>query len=202
MATLFEPLDPGAAGAGAPPWIAAHLPAGGFVEHTLVAEGHQRSPDPSGEEHEAQSDARFEAGRQAGLAEARAEFAADSAAHGRLASRIKLLDQAMSKALQVRLADLVSAICEEVLGQMAVDPASLQARCERAARELPLPLERITLYLHPLDTDLLDAGFAAVWNLAEDSSCERGTIRLEAGEQIIRDGPRDWQRAIADAIRP
>lgn len=201
MATLFEPFDPGAVGTKATSWIDALSPAQGFVEHAILVEEHQRTSDPLDEEHEAQTNAHFEAGRQTGLAEARAEFAAESVAHGKLSSQIKLLDRAMSKALQTRLADLVSAICEEVLGQKAFDPSSLQVRCERAAKVLSLPLDRITIYLHPQDISLLDPSFTAAWNLAEDSNCERGTIRLEAGEQIIRDGPQDWQRAIAEAIR-
>lgn len=201
MATLFEPFDPDQAAPPVPAWIAALAPSQGFVERALVSEGQTEALDPKPEEQGAQSDATFEAGRQAGLAEARTEFEIESSARSKLSSRIDALDQAASKALQTRLADLIGAICEAVLGEQAIDPASLQARCEKAARALGMPLDRITLHLHPQDAAMLDAGFAAVWKVEDDCNCERGTIRLEAGEKIVRDGPQDWQRAIAEAIR-
>lgn len=201
MATLFEPLDPGQAEPAVLEWIAALAPSLGFVERSLVVEEPTEAIDPIGDEHHALSEAAFEAGRQAGLAEAQADFEIERAARSKLASRIEALDEAASKALQARLADLVGGICEAVLGQQSIDPALFQARCEDAATVLKLPLDRITLHLHPQDADMLDASFRAVWTVEEDRECRRGTIRLEGDEKIIRDGPQDWSRAIAEAIR-
>lgn len=201
MATSFKPFDLAEVEAAVPAWIAALAPSQGFVERSLVAEEPHETLDPIGDAHGAQSDAAFEAGRQAGLAEAQAEFEIERAARSKLASRIEALDQAASKALQARLADLVGGICEAVLDRQAVDPALLQARCEDAAKALKLPLDRITLHLHPQDAAMLDADFLAAWQVEEDRECERGTIRLEGDEKIIRDGPQDWHRAIAEAIR-
>lgn len=201
MATSFEPHVLAEAEAAVPGWMAALTPSQGFAVRSLVAEEPAEALDPIADELEAQSDAAFEAGRQTGLDQAQAEFEIERSARSKLASRIEALDQAMSKALQARIADLVSGMCEAVLGQQAVDPASLQARCEEAVKALNMPLDRITLHLHPQDSAMLDPGFLAAWQVEDDRDCGRGTIRLEGDGKIIRDGPQDWQRAIAEAIR-
>ena len=83
---------------------------------------------------------------------------------------------------------------------IAIDKALLQARCERAAAMLQEAQETITLRLSPQDIARLDPEFAACWTIAPDPDLPQGELRAEGRDGAVLDGPREWSRALAEAL--
>ena len=151
------------------------------------------------------------------LAEARARAYAEGLAAGRAAAEaagealakrqralrlnFRALDEAASSVLAEDLAATVQTLCEAVLGEAALDPAGLRARCEAAACRIGGAAEALVLHLHPDDIALLDEGALAAMRIAPDPALERGSVVIEGPEGSVADGPAEWRRAIAAALR-
>ncbi|WP_086617909.1 FliH/SctL family protein [Erythrobacter tepidarius] len=146
----------------------------------------------------AQAYARGEAaGRAAALAEA--EQHADRQRALRLAFR--KLDEAASEVLAADLADTVIALCDGVLAAHAADRAALLVRCREAARRIGGAAAGLRLHLHPADIESLGPAALEGWAVIADSTIEPGGLLLEGADGAVRDGPADWRRAIAAAVR-
>jgi flagellar assembly protein FliH len=160
----------------------------------------------------------FAEGELAGRAAAEAEAREDLAHARALRLNFRALDAAALGVLAEELAATVEALCAEVLGEYARDPAALAARCEAAAARLGGGWAGAVLHLHPDDaaslppgalagwqiaTDpALERGALAGWQIATDPALERGALVIEGPDGAVRDTPADWRRALAEAVRP
>jgi flagellar assembly protein FliH len=200
----------GALGDAAPPapgWLALLQEAGDFREAAPFAAADGQTPSPGPEpEPEAVSpeDALARAyaeGEAAGRAAALAEAAAEAARQRALRLAFRSLDEAASEVLAAELADTVIALCEGVLADYATDRAALLARCREAARRIGGAAAGLRLHLNPDDLAGLDPEALAGWTVIADSSIAPGGLLLEGPDGALRDGPADWRRAIAAAVR-
>lgn len=99
-----------------------------------------------------------------------------------------------------RLRDLVILLCEASLAPLALDPALLAGRVERAAGLMRRAADERRVRLHPDDLALVQALVPAGLTLEADSSLARGALRIEIEEGGIADGPEQWQQALREAL--
>lgn len=140
-------------------------------------------------------------GEAAGRAAALAEAARDAARQRSLRLAFRSLDEAARDVLASDLADTVIALCDGVLGACATDRDALLARCVAAATRIGGAAAALRLHLHPSDIAAIGAEALADWTVIADSAMEPGGVLLEGPEGAVRDGPADWRRAIAAAVR-
>ena len=164
------------------------------------------SPDPAPDE--AAPDPHAEAlarayadGESAGRAAAAAEAEAMAARQRALRLTFRSLDEAALGVLADDLAATVLHLCDSVIGEAARDPASLRDRCIAAARRIGGAAERLVLHLNPDDIALLGEDALAGMRCVADPALEPGSLVIEGGEGTISDGPAEWRRAIAAALR-
>ncbi|MFN4020607.1 MAG: FliH/SctL family protein [Erythrobacter sp.] len=143
----------------------------------------------------------FAEGEAAGRAAALAEAEQHTARQRALRLAFRTLDEAASAVLADDLAATVIALCEGVLGDHAADRAALLARCHAAARRIGGAPATLRLHLHPDDIEHLGAQALEGWAVIADSALEPGGLLLEGADGAVRDGPSDWRRAIAAAVR-
>lgn len=200
---------PGAAPGAAPGWLALLGEAAAFRE-TLPfgASAPPRelppAPEPAPAPAPAAEDAlalAYAEGQAAGRAAAEAEAARDAARQRSLRLAFRNLDEAARDVLASELADTVIALCDGVLGVRATDHAALMTRCHAAARRIGGAASALRLHLHPSDIDTIGAEALADWTVIADSAIEPGGVLLEGPDGAVRDGPADWRRAIAAAVR-
>lgn len=161
-------------------------------------------PDPAESESDALALAFAEgeaAGRAAALAEA--EQSRQHAHALRLAFRA--LDETALGVLAEELAATVKALCTQVMGDYAMDADALAERCKAAATRLGGGWKDAVLHLHPDDATGLagagDGGALDGWQVACDLALERGSLVIEAPDGAVCDGPAEWRRALAEALR-
>lgn len=142
----------------------------------------------------------FAEGEAAGRAAAEAEVAARGEHHRALRLAFRALDEAAIGVLAEDLAATVMTLADGVLAEVAIDPAGLAARCRVAAARLGGAAERIALHLHPEDIALLGEALAG-WAVVPDPALGRGALRIEGPDGSVSDGPEEWRRAIAAAVR-
>lgn len=143
----------------------------------------------------------FAEGEAAGRAAALAEAEHHAARQRSLRLAFRTLDEAASAVLADDLAATVIALCEGVLGTHAADRPALLARCREAASRLGGAPATLRLHLHPDDIAHLGAQALEGWTVIADSALEPGGLLLEGADGAVRDGPSDWRRAIAAAVR-
>lgn len=143
----------------------------------------------------------FAEGEAAGRSAAEAE-AAERAAHQRaLRLAFRALDEAALGVLAEDLAETVIALCDRALEAHAVDRAALLARCQAAAARIGGAADALRLQLHPEDIALVGEAALAGWQVTPDMAIERGTVLLHGQDGAVSDGPAEWRRAIAAAVR-
>lgn len=190
-----------------PAWMAALEDSEGFCEGAPFALAEASPPVPAVSETPPADPAEdalaraYAEGEAAGRAAAEAEAAAAAAQHRALRLSFRTLDEAARGVLADDLAATVMALCDKVLADCAPDPAALRARCEAAARRIGGAAEALTLHLHPQDLAALEADTLGPWRVAVDADMERGSLRIEGPDGAISDGPAEWRRAIAAAVR-
>lgn len=212
--TLAEPeAGTGTAAAGHPGWLAllgeGAPDAAQFCEAALFAAPVEPAPpapapaqEPSEADHHAQAIARaFAQGEAAGRAAAQAEAAQDAARHRAMRLAFRTLDEAATGVLADDLAATVLHLCDSVLAGAARDAEALRARCIAAARRIGGAAEALALHLHPDDIALLGEDALAGMVCIPDPALEPGSLVIEGGEGTIHDGPAEWRRAIAAALR-
>lgn len=143
----------------------------------------------------------FADGEAAGRAAALAEAEHHAARQRALRLAFRTLDEAASEVLAADLADTVIALCDRVLADHAADRAALLARCREAARRIGGAAAGLRLHLHPADIESLGSEALEGWAVIADSAMEPGGLLLEGPDGAVRDGPADWRRAIAAAVR-
>ncbi|MEQ5788028.1 hypothetical protein J3454_09005 [Erythrobacter sp. NFXS35] len=140
-------------------------------------------------------------GEAAGRAAALAEAQRDAARQRALRLAFRALDEAALEVLADDLAETVIALCDGVLADHATDREALLARCRTAAARIGGAADALRLHLHPDDIDHLGPDPLADWTVIADSALERGALLLEGPDGAVREGPADWRRAIAAAVR-
>jgi flagellar assembly protein FliH len=200
---------------GAPPpgWLALLGEPSGFREMLAFGEALPEAPPPAPgpapvPEPEAQPDPAEEAlarayaeGEAAGRAAAEADAAALAARQRSLRLAFRSLDETAAQVLADDLAATVLALCEAVLGECTADRAGLLARCHVAARRIGGAADALILHLHPDDIHLLGDDVVAGWQVTPDPTLERGSVLIEGADGVVSDGPAEWRRAIAAAVR-
>lgn len=140
-------------------------------------------------------------GEAAGRAAAEAEAEAYAAAQRALRLSFRALDEAALGVLADDLAATVLALCDQALAGCAADREGLLARCHAAAVRIGGAADALALHLHPDDIAMLGDGALTAWRLAPDPALERGGLRIEGPDGAVSDGPAEWRRAIAAALR-
>lgn len=110
------------------------------------------------------------------------------------------LDSDQAEQLRQKLTATVAALCEASLAPLALDPAALAARVERATAMLARADDDKVLRLHPDDLKLIAKQLPEDLDVLEDSALERGALRIETASGGVEDGPAHWHRAIAEAL--
>ena len=142
----------------------------------------------------------FEAGYHQAMSAARAKAEADADAAQKLGLAFARLDAALEEELRLRLRDTVAALCEAAIAPLAIDEAALLRRVKAAAGMLARADDERVIRLHPDDMELICAQLPEDWVVEPDASLERGTIRVEAANGGVEDGPATWRHAIGEAL--
>lgn len=162
----------------------------------------QAAPDDAAPDPHAEALARaYAEGEAAGRAAAAAEAEARAARQRALRLAFRSLDEAALGVLADDLEATVRHLCDSVLGEAARNPAGLRDRCIAAARRIGGAADSLLLHLHPDDIALLGEDALAGMRLVPDPALEPGSLVIEGGEGTISDGPEEWRRAIAAALR-
>ncbi|MHA7820960.1 MAG: FliH/SctL family protein [Erythrobacter sp.] len=143
----------------------------------------------------------FARGEEAGRQAAAREHEATGEHQRALRLSLRSFDQAALDSLASEMLETVIALCSQVLEDFAADPDQLLVRCAEAARRLGGAASDCALHLHPEDVALIDPASLDGWRVVPDDTIARGGLRLEGPDGSISDGPAEWRRAIAAAIR-
>ncbi len=190
-----------------PQWIAALSGRDGFQPGSPFASAPMATlvdsaPEASVEQPEQNALAlAFAEGEAAGRAAAEAEAKAERDRQRDIRLTFRAFDQAALDSLASELSDTVIALCEQVLEASAVDREGLIERCQWAARRIGSGPGQSTLHLHPDDIAMLGKDALADWEVQADPAQLRGSLLLEGPDGAVRDGPAEWRRAIAEAVR-
>ncbi len=192
-----------------PGWLAQLGESAGFREAPLFGAPEEPAPPPPEPASDAPpSDPHAEALARAyadGIAAGRAAAEAEGEALGRRQRTLRLtfrtLDEAALEVLAEDLAATVETLCAGVLGEAARAPEGLRERCKAAARRIGGAADTLVLHLHPEDIGLIDAGALAAMRLAPDPALEPGSVVIAGPDGSVADGPAEWRRAIAAAVR-
>ncbi|MEM1196374.1 MAG: hypothetical protein AAGH57_09750 [Pseudomonadota bacterium] len=169
----------------APPTESAQAPSCEEEEEDPQAEAYQRG---------------FAEGHSEATRSGEATLLAEQERFRELRSAFRSLDAAAREVLAKDLQATVVALCEQVLGDYAMDTDALALRCEAAAKRLGAGPRDLTLQLHPETRARLSPDALADWTLADDASLAPGALRLASSDGAVRDGPQDWMRALTEAL--
>ena len=143
----------------------------------------------------------FAQGKAAGIVAAKAQFVTEQEHRRALRVNLRLLDQAAIDSLANELSETVIMLCEQAIAGFEPDPEQLPERCRHAAKRLGAAAKDCALHLHPDDIPNLDDGTRDLWRVVSDDCIARGGLRFESADGSVSDGPTDWRRAIAAAVR-
>lgn len=196
-------------------WMAALLEPAGFVEGLPITRKHGGQPEtlrangegslpasapPVDPPVDPVADA-FARGEAAGTAAAHAENTAAQERQRGLRLTFRNFDQAAMDSLAGELADTVIGLCGQAFAEFVPDPEKLQKRCQDAANRLGAAASECSLHLNPNDVALIGPETLDHWRIVPDEGIERGGLHFESSNGSISDGPPEWRRAIAAAIR-
>ncbi len=143
----------------------------------------------------------FARGEAAGIAATQAEFSALQERQRGLRLTFRNLDQAAMDTLASELVETVIGLCERAFVEFKPDPENLQKRCQEAAHRLGAAANECSLFLNPEDIALIDPETLEHWRVIPDENVKRGGLHFESPNGSISDGPPEWRRAIAAALR-
>lgn len=209
LSALQEPA--GSDERNAPGWIEQLMHPGGFVEgrpfgsmddraHQIVPAPSVPSSAPDLPEPDPVAEA-FARGEAAGRAAAEAQHAVVQDQRRALRLSFRELDQAAMDSLAGELAETVIALCGQALAEFEPNSEQMLTRCHAAARRLGSAAQDCALHLNPADIDTLAPETQENWRIVADEAMARGALRFETADGAISDGPSEWRRAIAAALR-
>lgn len=175
--------------------------AGEFVADTRFGAMASPAAPPAPDDQQMQIAEAFERGLAQGRAESLAAAQQDTGERRKLGIALRALESDQRDAFAAMLAETVKTLCEASFAPIALDLQMLQDRCLRAATMLEEAQDAITLRLCPADIARLDPEFAANWTIAPDPDLAQGELRAEGRDGAVLDGPREWSRALAEALR-
>lgn len=140
-------------------------------------------------------------GAEETLLQARAAAAEEAAARGQIEAAFEKLGEAETERLEERLRETVLALCEQAMAPFAIDPEALTIRIRKALDLLRRAEDDRILRLHPDDLALVADRLPDGLKLEPDTALARGGLRIETAEGGVEDGPDQWRRAIAEALR-
>lgn len=183
-------------------WLAQLPVAGTFVEGAPYAARPVSQPTepPPTPKPDPVAEA-FARGKEAGREQAAQDHAATGEHQRALRLTLRSLDQAGLDTLASELAETVIALCSQAVAEFASDPDQLLERCNEAALRLGSATDTCSLHLHPDDIAMIEPDSLEGWKVIADASLARGSVRLEGPDGSVSDGPAEWRRAIAAAIR-
>jgi flagellar assembly protein FliH len=204
LGLVAEPM-----GAPSPHWLALLGEPGDFREALVFGEPALEdtapAPSPQSEpEADPAADALARAyaeGEAAGRAAAEAEAEVHASRQRALRLAFRSLDEVAGQVLADDLAATVMALCDAVLAECAIDRDALLERCHAAAMRIGGAADALILHLHPDDAAMLGADALAGWQVKPDPALERGSVLIEGADGVVSDGPAEWRRAIAGAVR-
>jgi flagellar assembly protein FliH len=130
----------------------------------------------------------FAHGFDEGCRVTRDSLAAENDAGHRLAEALELLAPAPSGTLSSMLSATVIRLVEQIVGEVEIDPALLQSRCDAVAAMIEEGERQGALHLHPDDVSLVDPADLGV-RIVPDAQMKRGCVRLDTADGWIEDGP-------------
>lgn len=140
-------------------------------------------------------------GRAAAIAQFETEQATISGQQRALRLSFQDLDQAAMDCLAHDLAETVIGLCEQVLSQYVPDLEDLRDRCKEAAKRIGGASQNCALHLNPDDIERVSPETLGQWQVVSDDTVARGGLRFEGADGAVSDGPTQWRRAIAAAVR-
>ncbi len=158
-------------------------------------------PAPQLDPHASEVERAFAQGMAEGRAAATVELSEELERQRALRLVFRQLDQAAMDSLASELATTVEALCRQALDGFELSADSLRAHCEAAAQKLGSAASECRLQLHPDDLSMLDEDTRTAWRAEANPVLERGTVVMIGPEGEVRDGPAEWRRAIAAALR-
>lgn len=182
--------------------LALYAPSQGFRSDSRYAAAHaaESAAQPADDPLERAFAEGFASGAEQAQAEAQVRHEADLAARGKLEIAAARLDSQLAEQLRLRLRDTVAALCETALAPMQLDEAALLRRIERALALFARADDERVIRLNPDDLPLVSASLAKDWTVLPDPALERGSLRVEAANGGVEDGPAQWRLAIAEAL--
>jgi flagellar assembly protein FliH len=147
----------------------------------------------------------YDRGHLDGRAEAEQEALQRDAVRARFTFGFERVDAQCAEQLRQRLMDTVVALCEATLAPMALDKEALARRVERAVAMFARADDERVIRLNGEDMEALKDKLPAQWTFAVDDTLEPGALRVETRSRGVdgggvEDGPREWRRAIAEAL--
>lgn len=112
----------------------------------------------------------------------------DRQAHERLAAALEQLSPVDSGTLSAMLSAAVLRLVRQVVGEVAVDPETLRARCAAVAACIEEDDDKAVLRLNPDDLPLMNGAAIGV-RLVPDARIGRGSVRLDSADGWVEDGP-------------
>lgn len=129
-------------------------------------------------------------------------IAAERQALAELAASLEAMKPQSTPALGHMLAETVDRLVRQIVGEVAVDAATLQTRCLAAIRLIGDETAPCRLRLNPADAERLAAAALPV-PIVADKNVAPGTVLLETAQGWIEDGPEarlEQLRAALDQI--
>ena len=142
----------------------------------------------------------FAEGHAKAKSEADSSLIAEQARYRELRLSFRALDTAATDALAQDLNATVLALCEQVLGEYALDTKALAQRCAAAAKRLGAGPRDLTLHLNPDTRARIDADAFEGWSIQDDPTLAEGALRLSGADGSVREGPEDWMRTFSEAL--
>lgn len=191
MSSLWHPELAGAA-ARRPVWA---RPDPGEPFTAWSAERFEQAPAPCGVpiaeavfDPDALRSEAFAEGYDEGQRELCEAIASERAALAELAASLEAMRPESTAALGHMLAETVDRLVRQIVGEVTVDTATLQARCAAAVALIGDETAPSRLRLNPADAERLAAAALPV-PIVADRNIAPGTVLLETAQGWVEDGP-------------
>ena len=123
------------------------------------------------------------------------------AARSRIETAFERLADDQVVELERRLRETILLLCEQTLAPLTTDPEALTHRINKALGLLRRTQDERIVRMHPDDLALVVNRLSESIRVEPDASMPRGQLLVETSEGGIEDGPDQWRRVLAEALR-